>query len=135
MPSKLSKRLDRFPPFLCYALCTVRLPQYTRKPTSKWQGRRNWRRINRYELSKRTGIPVRSVERYVQRISWENFLVGDMLRFLDACGIDPLNIELSTLKIKRRMKGLKNKKFQYLTTVQWDLLMRKFREWKGRNGQ
>lgn len=132
MPSKLSKRLDRFPPFLCYALCTVKLPRVRDTDGWKWQERRRWRRINRQELSERTGIPERSIERYVQRVTWQDFVVGDMLRFLDGCGIDLMHVEPTMKKLKNISQS--KTRFQHLTTVQRAMLMRKFREWKGRAG-
>ena len=132
MPSKLEKRLERFPPFLCYALCRVRLPRMKGEPHWRWGERRRWRRISQQELSQRTGFPVRTLQRYIQQVTWRKFLGRDMLRFLAGCGVELMDIEPTTKKLKEIMRA--KTRFCHLTVFQRERLMKKFREWKESRG-
>ena len=63
--------LSRMPPCLCAAVAS---------------GRKG--RLSPREISIKSGIPLRSVERLSSQVSWENVKMGVAWRFADACGVD-----------------------------------------------
>ena|ERR1700722_10862622 len=139
--SKFSERLDRFPPFLLYALCRVpisrreratilnRQKTYLKNPSRKKVRLYSYRRVTRKEFSKMSGIAERTLERLVIRINWQQgeTKVDQMLRFFDACKIDLMKIESVTSKLRRI--SCCGKKFAHLSSYQMKQFELRCAEW------
>jgi hypothetical protein len=141
MTSKLEQRLNRFPPFLCYALMRVPVPRrdwkdkarrrraYEENPSRQRTRRHHYRRVTRKEFSQMSGIPERTLERLVTRVSWRDgeLTVDQMLRFLDACKINLFNLE--PVKDTLRKINLSKNKFGHLSTYQRRQFLLRIEEW------
>lgn len=128
--TKFESRLNRFPPFLLYALCRVRISRRERKQILNRQKTRlknpnrknarlySYRRITRKEFSKLSRIPERTLERIVIRVSWGqgDTKVEQMLRFFSACKFDPMMIENVTTKLRKIARS--DAKFAHLSVYQ-----------------
>ncbi len=82
-----AERLNRIPPFLCFAMAK--------------DGRH---KLSIRDVSKRSGLTIYTVRMMVRSKSWDRFPIADIDRFRAACGIT-LRKESRTMADLRRMRG------------------------------
>jgi hypothetical protein len=96
--------LDQNPPFWCFALARNR------------EARKKASRLSREEISKRSGLSLRTIDRITSRISWRGVRVDQASAFLVGCGTDLFHVNVDknfVLNVVRR--GVQ---FPHLTAVQ-----------------
>lgn len=137
MPDTLQSRLKQLPPFLCFALSRTHT-----KPLSdeeilrrfKWKNRkvrrrkaiegvklprkRMTRRMLRDEVARKSGLHPRKIGRICFELSWDEIYVGDMLAFIEACGIDLLRMRQVRYCLRHGCQN-KGRAFSHLTASQF----------------
>lgn len=111
----LRARLERLPPFLAYAICTV----YER-------GRA--RHISLKELAQRTGLTKWQVVSISRRLSWKGVAVERMVAFLEACDIDICRLRETARRIRRHKN--RHNPFYHLSPDKYRAFVRRIEKYK-----
>jgi hypothetical protein len=104
--------IDRFPPFLVYALA-----------------RKDLKAISREQIAAVSGIPFRTVIRISNRLSWAEMKIEDIDAFARGCNFNFFHIRLQSELIRRSVKG-KRRSFHHLSTKRWNRFLLKCQEYE-----
>lgn len=111
--TSLLQQLDRTPPFWIFALARTR------------ENGLHARRLTRQEVSMRSGLALRTIDRLSTRISWRNVTVEQVDAFMSGCGT---NLPVDRRFVKNVFK--RGGRLPHLTKNQMRTLNRRTAQWQ-----